>query len=112
MTNNRASKNKNITVLYDNSQDTNACQAEEFETSSISYTANQLADPNSWDDEAHSISIFSTNDFININTANITTLLHRISIFIRDRCLNSRSKKDIPAIKAAWNLIASIYKSD
>ena len=47
LTNNRASKNKNITVLYDNSQDTNACQAEEFETSSISYTANQLADPNS-----------------------------------------------------------------
>jgi len=62
----------------------------------------------------HSISIFGTNDFIEIDTSNITTLLHRIGFFISNRNLNSKTEKNILHIlevgQAAWDLISFIYK--
>jgi len=58
----------------------------------------QLADSNSWNDAVHKISIFGTDNFLEINTNNVTTSLYRIGFFIRNRNLNDKTKKDIPHI--------------
>jgi len=74
----------------------------------------QLANPNSWDDAAHLISIFRTNKFIETNTKNISISLYKISSFIRNKGFNGRTEKNIPYIldfdQAAWDLILFIYK--
>jgi len=46
----------------------------------------------------YSISILKTNKFIEIDTNNISTLLYSISSLIRNRELDSKTKKDIPHI--------------
>ena len=64
----------------------------------------------------HFIYIFSTNDFIKIDVSNIATLLHRISFFIRNKNLNSKTEKNTLHItrfgQIAWNLISFIYKAE
>ena len=58
------------------------------------------------------ISIFGTNKFIKIDTNNISTLLYSIGFFIKNRELDSKTKKNISHIvgfdQVAWVLISSI----
>ena len=62
----------------------------------------------------YSISILKTNKFIEIDTNNISTLLYSISSLIRNRELDSKTKKDIPHIagfgQVVWALILFINK--
>jgi len=99
-----------------NSNNMNICQPWRFETSSIPYLTDKPADSNSWDDAVHKISIFGTDNFLEIDTNNVTTSLYRIGFFIRNRNFNDRTKKDISYIlefvQAAWNLILFIYKAE
>jgi len=59
-----------------------------IETTSISYKNNYLVELNVWDGKAHSISIFGTIDFLNIDTKNISTSLLQMANFINNRKLN------------------------
>jgi len=66
-----------------------------------------LANSNSWDSKAHSVSIFGTNSFTEINTKNIATSLYRIAFFIKNRNLCSKTKKDISGFgQVAWDFIS------
>jgi len=78
-----------------NNNNTNTCQLQEFETSSILYLVNYLTDPNSWSVFCYPISIFSTNGFMEIITKNITTFLYKITFLIRNRNFYSKTEKDI-----------------
>ena len=87
----------------------------ELEPLVISCQANQPADPQLWDGNFLSISLFGTDDFLANNTKNITCSLQRIATFIKWRSLGNKTGNDIPQITefgfAAWNLITAIYKS-
>jgi len=82
--------------------------------SSIFYSVNQLADPRLWNDFAHPISIYGLNKNLGVDANNITTSLHRIASFIKNRLLNRKTEKDISHIVgfgyAAWDLISFIYE--
>jgi len=59
---------------------------------------NQPAKPKSWDGAILPISLFRTNKFVEIDSNNILTSLLRIDKFIRNRALQGKSEKNIPAI--------------
>ena len=89
---------KNMVESYEKSIDnnnTNMCQLQKFEIFSILYSVDYPADSNFWNSKAHSISIFDTNIFTEINTKNTTTSLHRITFFIKNRNFYSKTEKDI-----------------
>jgi len=84
-----------------------------IETTSISYEKNCPMEPNAWDREAYSISIFRNMNFLDTDTKNIEMLLLYMANFIGNRKLN----KDHNLIQlnrfghAAWCFISSIYKA-
>ena len=88
----------------------NMCQSQGLETSLIPYLINQPADPRLWNDSVYSISIYGLNKYLKVDANNITTSLHRITSFIRNRFLNRKTEKDILHITGfghtAWNLIS------
>jgi len=55
----------------------------------LSYDINWPTKPNTWNSEAHSISIFGTIEFMAIDTKNIYTSLLYIANFIRFRKVNT-----------------------
>jgi len=57
------------------SNNMNMCTAQGLEMSSIPYKDYQLVEPNSWDGEAYPLSIFGTNEFLEINSKNFSTSL-------------------------------------
>jgi len=59
---------------------------------------NQPVEPKSWDGAALPISLLGTNEFVEIDSSNISTSLYRMTNFIRNRALEGKSEKDIPAI--------------
>jgi len=97
-----------------NSTDTNTCFPQGFETSSIPYLENQPVESKSWDGIALPISLLGTNEFVEIDSSNISTSLYRMANFIRNRALEGKYEKDIPAIagfgQAAWDFISPIYE--
>jgi len=70
-------------------------QPQELEISLILYSINQLANPNLWDNSTHPISIFGLNKYLDTDTNNIATSLHRTILFIKNRFLDRKTKKDI-----------------
>ena len=69
-------------------------------------------DPSLWDDSAYPISIYSLNEYLKADAANIIISLNRIASFVRNRFLDRKKEKDIAEFGyATWNLILSIYKS-
>ena len=64
---------------------TNMCPSQGFMNVLISYNINQPAEPNTWDGEAHPISIFGTMEFLEIDSINITSSLLCMANFIRNR---------------------------
>jgi len=93
----------------------NACTPQDLELFSIPYRDKQLAKPNSWDEKALSISIFSTMKFLDIGSEKISTFLLQMADFIQNRKLISNTEKDILVFpnfgQAAWFFISSIYKA-
>jgi len=79
---------------------------------SIPYLTDQPVNLNSWDDAVYPISIFDTDNFLEIDTNNIITSIYRIGFFIRNRNLNGKTKKEILSIseigQAAWDLIYEV----
>ena len=51
------------------------CFTQGIENTSISYKNNEPVKLNAWDSEAYPIFIFGTNEFLNIDSKNISTLL-------------------------------------
>ena len=78
----------------------------------LAYNINQPTEPNTWDGEAHSISIFRFMKFLEIDTKNMFTSLLYIANYIK---VKSGSINNVPQLKgfgeAAWNFISSIYES-
>jgi len=75
---------------------------------------NQPAKPKFWNSATLPIFLFRTNEFIKIDLNNILMSLLRMAHFIRNKSLQSKSKKVIFTItdfgQAAWDFILSIYK--
>ena len=78
-----------------NSTDTNTCFPQGFKTSSIFYLENQPVEPKSWDGAALPISLLGTNEFVEIDSSNISASLYRMANFIRNRALEGKSKKQL-----------------
>jgi len=53
-------------------------------------------EPNVWDSEAHSISIFESMEFLEIDAKNIFTSLLHMANYIRSRKVKSGSINNIP----------------
>jgi len=87
----------------------------DLEPLAIPYQANQLADPQLWDGNFNSISLFGTDEFLASDAKNIACSLQRIATFIKQRPLGDKNSQDIPQISefgfAAWDLVSSIYSS-
>ena len=62
------------------------------------------------------LKIFSINKYLKGDAKNITYLLYKMAVFIRQRKLEDKIAKDIPQIVefgfAAQNILSSIYKSE
>ena len=97
------------------SNNTNTHSSQGFTNVLISYEINQLIEPNAWDSEAHSISIFGTIEFLEINSMNMMTSLLYIVSFIKNRSTKHNLVNDITQFKgssqATWKFISSIYKA-
>jgi len=61
-----------------------------------------------------SISLFRTNKFVKIDLSNISTSLYKMVNLIRNKNLNRKNEKNIPAItefsQATWDFISSIHE--
>ena len=81
----------------------------------IPYEANSPADPNLWDGHFGSVSLFSTNEFLQSNARNISCSLIHIAQFIRQRNISNRDGNTIPQLnsfgEAALDFISVIYKA-
>jgi len=77
----------------------------------LNYSGIQLAIPSSWDGAHHALSIFGTDQTVEIDATNMAQLITRIIEFIK----NNLADKKAPArefknvTKGFWNLISAIY---
>ena len=82
---------------------------------SLSYNINQPTEPNSWDGETYSISIFGF-IFIKTDAKNTYTSLLCMADFIRFRKVDTGVIDNIKELKefgdAAFNFISSIYEAN
>ena len=62
----------------------------------LAYNINYPMEPNVWDSEAHSISIFESMEFLEIDAKNIFTSLLHMANYIRSRKVKSGSINNIP----------------
>jgi len=80
----------------------------------IPYKANVLANLNLWDGHFGLISLFSTNEFLQNNTRNISYSLICIAEFIKQRCITNRDGNKIPQLdtfgEAAFSFILTIHE--
>jgi len=97
------------------SNNTNTCSSQGFTNVPIPYEVDKPVEPNAWDGEAHSISIFGTMKFLEIDSMNITTSLLCMANFIKNRSVDCKLANSITQLKgfgqAAWKFISSIYKA-
>lgn len=100
----------------------NHTQAFEYENSKepsppavIPYSANVPADPNLWDGDFRSTSLFGTNEFLQSDVRNMACSLQRMASFLRQRNLEDRDGNDIPQLAlfgdSAWTFISAIFES-
>ena len=79
------------------------------------YDIYQLAEHNTWDGDAHFISVYSTIEFLDIDAKNMTISLLQMMNFIKNRNMDQRCINDVPQLngfgEAAWIFIFSIYES-
>lgn len=82
--------------------------------STIPYEANAPADPNLWDGYFGAISLFSTNEFLQSNTQNISCSLICMAEFIKQRNITNHDRNKIPQLEsfgeAALTFIQAIHK--
>jgi len=86
-----------------------------MEPSVIPCAINQPADPQLWNGNFCSISLFGMNEYLEDNTKNITCSLLRMIVFIRQCKLEDKTAEDIPQISEfgymVWDFSLAIYKS-
>jgi len=91
------------------------CSKQGLESNALLYSTGQLVEPNLWNGTMLSISLFSTNEFMNIDINNISTSLLKIANFIQNRSIKNDSNKNITDItgfgQAAYIFISSIYEA-
>ena len=75
----------------------------------LTYNINQSTEPNSWDGEAHPISIFGSMEFLEIDTKNMYTLLLYIVNYIRSRKVKSGLINNIPQLKGFGWLYGTLF---
>jgi len=89
---------------------------QKFYTVPLPYNVNQLVEPNVWNGEVYPVSIFSTMEFLEIDSKNMFTFLLHIANYIRSNKIKKGKANNIPELKdfgkAAWCFISSIYKSE
>jgi len=73
-------------------------QPQDINSNAILYSVNQPAKSNWQNRQALLIYLFGTNEFLDINTNNISTSLLRITNFIQSKNIKEKSKKDISTI--------------
>jgi len=82
---------------------------------SINYEINTPTKANTWDGEAHPISIFGHMEFLEIDSKKILISLLQIADYIRVRKVKQGKILDITELqgfgKAEWNFISSIYEA-
>ena len=66
------------------------------------YNINQPAEPNSWNDKAHLISIQRTMEFLEIDMMNMTTSLLYITNYIKTNKIGWRDINNVPALNVFW----------
>jgi len=71
----------------------------DLEMTIIPYKDNQPVELNSWDKEAHSLLIFRTIEFLDIDSKNISTFLLQMANFIHYRKLKNNTENDILALE-------------
>ena len=72
---------------------------QKFHVVLLVYYINQLVEPNTWNGEACSISIFRTMEFLEINLKNIFTSLLPIAGYIRNKKIEKDKANDISELK-------------
>lgn len=80
---------------------TNICTPQEFDFTSILYA--EIAKLNSWNKVALSISLFETNDFMEIDSNNISTSLLKIANFIKKQKYYRKNQKKISLLLQVLN---------
>jgi len=76
----------------------NSLQCSHYEVP-LAYNINQPIEPNAWDGEAHSISIFGFMEFLEIDAKNMYISLLCMVNYIRSRKVKSGSINDVPQLK-------------
>ena len=73
-------------------------------------------EPNAWDGEVCSISVFGTMEFLEIDMKNIFMLLLHIANYIKNKKVEKGKINDMTELKefskTAWSFISSIYESE
>ena len=78
---------------------TNICPFQSFTNILIFYEINQPVESNTWDGEAHSISIFGTMEFLKIDFMNMMTLLLCMANFIKNRSVKHNLVNNVTQLK-------------
>ena len=79
---------------------TNTCSSQGFTNIPISYEIDKPVEPNAWNGKAHSISIFGTMEFLEIDSINITTSLLCMANFIKNRSIDCKLANSIIQLKS------------
>jgi len=91
------------------------CPPQKFEDVSLLYDTCQLVEPNTWNGEAHPISIYGSIKLLDIDVKNITTSLFHMMNFIKCQSIDQKYINDVQSLngfdEATWLLISSIYES-
>ena len=81
----------------------------------ILYQANQPADPQLWDGNFFSISLFGVDEYLEGDAKNVMCSLLRMVAFIKQCLLGNRIAKNILQISEfefmAWEFLSTIYES-
>ena len=117
--NNEALTPNNIPSPWGESETINIpdmCLQQKFYAVLLPYNVNQLVEPNVWDGEVHSVSIFNTMEFLEIDSKNMFTSLLCIANYIRSNKIKKEKANNIPELKnfgeVIWSFISSIYESE
>ena len=79
----------------------------------LAYNANYLTEPNIWDSKAHSLFVFRTIEFLEIDLKNMFTSLLYMADFMRSKKTLKDKVNDIPKLKgfdkATWSFLSSNF---
>jgi len=81
----------------------------------LSYDVNQVSDPESWNDNFHTISLHRSMEYLALDIKHIKELLQRIQKYILNKLIESDKANDIKNLEgvgeAVWWFISTLYES-